>query len=234
MSDSVTYWLSANYKSSGAAMAMDASPAMLMRSAMRKLTSRWVKRFDDIAEQIAKRFATGVMANTDITLTSALSAVNISVPFTMTSEMNNALQAVIGENVGLIRSIPQQYLSQVETLVMQSVSRGRDLSTLTDELQERYGITRRRAAFIALDQNNKATSVMQAARQRSLGFKRGIWRHSNAAKVPRKSHVKANGKEFDLDKGMLIDGEWIMPGEKPRCGCGWQAVIPTFDANNTE
>ncbi|MCH5894342.1 phage head morphogenesis protein, partial [Salmonella enterica] len=85
-------------------------------------------------------------------------------------EMNTALQASITENVNLIRSIPQQHLTQVETLVMQSVSRGRDLKTLTDELEKRYGITRRRAALIARDQNNKATSVMQSARQRSVGI----------------------------------------------------------------
>ncbi|KYF05143.1 phage head morphogenesis protein, partial [Salmonella enterica subsp. enterica serovar Typhimurium] len=76
----------------------------------------------------------------------------------------------ITENVNLIRSIPQQHLTQVETLVMQSVGRGRDLKTLTDELEKRYGITRRRAALIARDQNNKATSVMQSARQRSVGI----------------------------------------------------------------
>lgn len=76
---------------------------------------------------------------------------------------------------------------------MQSVGRGRDLKTLTDELEKRYGITRRRAALIARDQNNKATSVMQSARQRSVGITEGIWRHSRAGKTWRPSHVKANG-----------------------------------------
>lgn len=88
----------------------------------------------------------------------------------MTSQMNNALQATIAENVGLIRSIPEKYFTEVEGLVMRSVARGRDLSYLTDELQKRYGITRRRAAFIARDQNNKATSVVQSARQQALGI----------------------------------------------------------------
>ena len=103
----------------------------------------------------------------------------------MTTPMNNALQATITENVGLIRSIPERYFTEVEGLVMRSVARGRDLSYLTDELQKRYGITRRRAALIARDQNNKATSVMQAARQKSLGITQGIWRHSHAGKEPR-------------------------------------------------
>ncbi len=101
----------------------------------------------------------------------------------MTAPMNNALQATIAENVGLIRSIPEKYFTEVEGLVMRSVARGRDLSYLTDELQKRYGITRRRAALIAHDQNNKATSVMQAARQQSLGITQGVWKHSHAGKT---------------------------------------------------
>ncbi len=226
MNNSVIYWVSANYKNSGAAMAMDVSPEMLMRSAMRKLTRRWLKQFDALADKLAKKFAALSMDNMDASLNHALDAAHISIPFTMTTEMNNALQTVIGENVGLIKSIPRQYLSQVETLVMQSVARGRDLGTLTKALQERYDITKRRAVLIARDQNNKATFVMQSARQRSMGFKTGIWRHSHAAKKFRQSHLKADGKEFDLSKGLYIDGKWIMPGEEINCGCGWQVVIP--------
>ncbi|ELV4297825.1 phage head morphogenesis protein, partial [Salmonella enterica] len=89
----------------------------------------------------------------------------------------------------------------------------------------RYGITRRRAALIARDQNNKATSVMQSARQRSVGITEGIWRHSRAGKTWRPSHVKANGKRFDLRKGMFLDGKWVLPGEEINCKCGWEAVI---------
>lgn len=112
---------------------------------------------------------------------------------------------------------------------MQSVGRGRDLKTLTDELEKRYGITRRRAALIARDQNNKATSVMQSARQRSVGITEGIWRHSRAGKTWRPSHVKANGKRFDLRKGMFLDGKWVLPGEEINCKCGWEAVIPGLE-----
>ena len=226
MQNSVVYWLTANYKASGAAVAMDASPAVFMRDAMRKLARRWAKRFDEIAQKLADRFSTDAMKNTDVSLSSALKDAGFTVQFKMTSQMNNALQSTIAENVGLIRSIPEKYFTEVEGMVMRSVARGRDLSHLTDELQTRYGITRRRAATIARDQNNKATSVMQAARQQSLGITQGIWRHSHAGKEPRPSHVKADGKVFDLDKGMLLDGKWVMPGEEINCRCTWSPLIP--------
>lgn len=226
MQKSVVYWLTANYKASGAAVAMDASPAVFMRDAMKKLAKRWTKAFDNISQKLAERFAGDAMKNTDVSLHNALETAGFTVEFKMTAPMNNALQATIAENIGLIRSIPEKYFTEVEGLVMRSVARGRDLSYLTDELQKRYGITRRRAALIARDQNNKATSVMQAARQQSLGITQGVWKHSHAGKEPRPSHVKADGKVFELSKGMYLDGKWVMPGEEINCRCTWSPVIP--------
>lgn len=227
MHNSVLYWLRAEYRKTD--LAQDASPVNLMRGAMQQLARRWQKKFDEMALRLARRFAGDVLKNSDASLSTALRDAGFTVPFRMTAEMNTALQASITENVNLIRSIPQQHLTQVETLVMQSVGRGRDLKTLTDELEKRYGITRRRVALIARDQNNKATSVMQSARQRSVGITEGIWRHSRAGKTWRPSHVKANGKRFDLRKGMFLDGKWVLPGEEINCKCGWEAVIPGLE-----
>lgn len=227
MHASVLYWLSASYKASGA-MAMDASPAVMMRKSMNKLSRRWAKNFDDFADRLARRFADDTMGNADASLSNALESAGFTVEFRMTEAMNNALQATITENVNLIRTIPERYLSNVETLVSQSVARGRDLGSLTKAIQEQYGVTKRRAALIARDQNNKATSVMQAARQKSIGITEGIWHHSHAGKVPRQSHLKADGEKFDLNKGLFLDGKWVMPGEEINCRCTWSPVIPNL------
>lgn len=229
MQKSVVYWLTANYKASGAAVAMDASPAVFMRDVMRNMAKRWLRSFDSIAQKLADRFTTDAMKNTDSSLSKAMKDAGFTVEFKMTSQMNNALQATITENVGLIRSIPEKYFTEVEGLVMRSVARGRDLSYLTDELQKRYGITRRRAKLIARDQNAKATSVMQSARQRGLGITHGVWRHSHAGKEPRKSHVESDGKKFDLSKGLMIDGKPTFPGHEVNCRCTWSAILPGLD-----
>ncbi|WP_208604362.1 phage minor head protein [Pseudomonas delhiensis] len=227
MQNSVVYWLKAAYRDTP--FAQDANPATVMRNAMRRLTQRWERHFDVMAEKLARRFADKSLTTSDVSLRSALSDMGFTVEFKMTEPMRTAYQGVINENVNLIRSIPEQYLTQVETMVMQSVQRGRDLGSLTKDLQARYGITKRRAALIARDQNNKATSAMTAARQQSLGVTHGIWRHSHAGAEPRKSHVAADGKQFELAKGMYIDGEWLMPGEAINCRCTWSPVIPGFD-----
>lgn len=227
MQNSVVYWLKAAYRDTP--FAQDANPATVMRDAMRRLTQRWERHFDKMADDLAKKFADKSLKTSDASLRTAMGDMGMMVQFTMNETMRTAYQGVINENINLIRSIPEQYLTQVETMVMQSVQRGRDLSTLTQDLQSRYGITKRRAALIARDQNNKATSVMTSARQQSLGVTHGIWRHSHAGAEPRKSHVAADGKQFELAKGMYIDGEWLLPGEAINCRCTWSPVIPGFD-----
>ncbi|MDB5605134.1 MAG: phage head morphosis protein [Bradyrhizobium sp.] len=110
------------------------------------------------------------------------------------------MAATVGQQVSLIKSIPSQYFTDVEGLVMRSVQTGRDLGQLTKDLQEQFGVTCRRAAFIARDQNNKATASMTRARQDELGITQAIWVHSGAGKHPRPTHVAMNGTKYDVNR----------------------------------
>jgi uncharacterized protein with gpF-like domain len=106
------------------------------------------------------------------------------------------------------------------------VQAGRDLGYLSKELQDRYGITKRRAALIARDQNNKATAVITRVRQQELGVTECVWLHSHGGKHPRPSHVAADNKKYDVSKGMFLDGKWTWPGVEVNCRCVARAVIP--------
>lgn len=228
MANSVTYWLTAKYKAEAPRVALDASPARVMQEAMRKLSRRWLRKFDELAEDLAKWFAQEADQRSATALQASLRDAGFTVKFSPTLAQNNAMQAIVAENVALIKSIPEQYLKNVEGAVMRSVSTGRDLKSLTDYLEKQHGVTRRRAAFIARDQNQKATSALNIVRQSELGITEGIWRHSGGGKVPRPSHVKFSGEKFNLRKGAYIEGEWIRPGEKPNCRCTWSPVIEGF------
>lgn len=229
MQISLTYWLKASYRANEPEMAQDASPASALRTAMSKLSRRWQKRFDDAAPDLAKYFATHAVDRSDSALRATLKRSGFAVEFKMTAAANDVMQATIGENVGLIRSIAQQHLTDVQGMVMRSVAAGRDLATLSTELENRYGVTKRRAAFIALDQNNKATANITRVRQDGLGITEAEWIHSRAGAHPRPSHVAANKKRYNIKQGMFIDGEWIWPGTKPRCHCISRSVIPGLD-----
>ena len=232
MNDSVLYWLRSAYKNNEPIMALDdALPANALVKAIRKLRKQWLKNFDKGADNLANYFAKSVSKRTDSALQKILRDAGFSVKFQMTPAMRDIIKATVSQNVSLIKSIPEQYLLDVEGAVMRSVQQGRNLGELTSYLEKTYGVTRRRAATIALNQNNMATSAMNRARQDELGIKKARWRHSGGGKHPRPTHVKNNGKLYDVKKGWYDPAvkDWILPGQLINCRCVSIAVIAGAD-----
>lgn len=234
MHASLLWWLRSAYRANEPEMAQDESPAMAMRRAMAALAKQWQGNFDREAPELGKWFAKSSAERTDKSLQSILKRAGFAVKFTMTREANDVLQATTGENVSLIKSIASQHLSEVEGMVMRSVASGRDLAGLTAELEKRYDITRRRAAFIAVDQLNKSTSTLERARQVELGITEAKWVHSRGAKHPRPSHVAADGTIYKTAEGCFIDGEYIFPKQLPGCGCLSRSIIPGMTPRSTK
>ncbi len=230
MHRSVSYWIKAAYRQNTPEIAQDESPAMAMRRLMRQLTGHWNKQFAKLAKQFAPEFVRRNGRLSDQAFKKALKDAGFTVEFHLTPAVNDVMQASIGENVSLIRSIPQQYLTEVEGMVLRSVQAGRDLGALNQDLLDRYAITKRRAALISRDQNNKATSVINRARQLDLGITEAIWHHSHAGKVPRPSHVDMDGKVYKVAKGMWDEDEqaWVLPGQLINCRCQAKSIMPGF------
>ena len=235
MHRSTLYWLTATYRKREGEIAVDASPARALADELRKRATQWRKMFADKAPDLAEYFIGKVDRHAmNAVRQSVVAATGLSVTVKDTLLTNTVMQATVQENVSLIKSIQSEYASEVEGLVMRSVAAGRDLKTLTDELEERYDITRRRAKLIANDQNNKATAQMARARHLSMGVTKARWMHTGGGKTPRQSHVHANGKVFDLAKGLYIDGKWTFPGEEINCGCVTAPIIPGVDDEEDE
>lgn len=228
MDNSVRYWLAATYRAGPPVMAQDRTPADLLGDALKKLARRWTKQFDTLAKSLATWFAKAATDRSDASLRAALRKGGMSVKFKLTPAAKDILQATIQENVSLIKSIPQQFFTQIEGAVMRSVTAGRDVGGLTKELQKQFGITKRRAHFIALDQNNKATAAIQRARLTELGIKEAVWIHSHGGKHPRPTHIKNDGNRYEVSKGWFDPAikKYIWPGTEPGCRCVGGAVIP--------
>lgn len=209
----------------------DKSPSEMLRELMVRLGKHWQSRFDDLADNMADYFATAVNKRCDLTLASQLRKAGFSIRFKMTPAMRDAFNAVRAENVSLIKSIGSQHLAKVEQLVMQSVSQGRDLGILTKELQRQTGVSKRRASFIARDQNNKATATMRGVREQEAGITEGIWMHSGGGKEPRPEHKSFSGKRFKLSEGHDFGDGFgkVLPGQAINCRCTWRPVIPGFE-----
>lgn len=229
MHRSLAYWITAAYRADPPEMAQDDSPAMGLRFDIRRLGDRWLSRFDEAAPELAAWFATAAKDRADWALRETLRKAGFSVEFKLTGAANDVMQATIGAQVSLIKSIAEKHLADVQGMVMRSVQTGRDLGGLTKELQEAYGITRRRAAFIARSQNNIATATITRVRQQELGITTAKWLHSGGGRHPRPEHVAASGKTYDVTKGMLLEGVWTWPGVQPNCRCVARSIVPGLE-----
>lgn len=229
---SLIWFLRAAYRANEpATMAQDRSAADILNGIMQRLARRWMRRFDKLAPEMAKWFATSAAQRSDATLKSALKKGGFTVKFTTTPAQQDAITASIAENVQLIKSIPEQYLTQVQGILMRSVQQGRDLGYMTGELQKQFGVTKRRAAFISRDQNNKVTAAITKTRQQELGITQATWQHSHGGRHPRSEHIAANGKPYDVAKGMFLEGKWVWPGTEPNCRCVSRSIIPALSAD---
>lgn len=233
MNDSVLYWLTSTYrKNEDRIIAEDETPADALRRSMKELSSRWLKRFDAMSTKMAEYFAQSVEKRSTAAMKKILKDGGWTVNFTVTPAMRDIMDATVHANVALIKSIPQKFLSDVEGSVMRSVQAGRDLGSLTADLQKNYGVTRRRAAFISRDQNNKATSAFNRVRQLELSIDEAEWNHSHGSREPRPTHVKAGREKtrYKVSQGWYDPavGRYIQPGEEPGCKCLGRPVIKGF------
>jgi uncharacterized protein with gpF-like domain len=233
MHRSLRWWLAVRWRDAPPVLAQDASPADGLRRTMDKLAARWTSRFDDLAPTMAQHFTDRVADRATRKFGESLTENGLRVKFTLTPAMQDALSATVGENVGLIRSIASEHLSAVEGLVMRSIATGRDLETLATELETRYRATRKRAALIARDQNNKATATFARVRQQEAGITQARWLHSGGGKHPRPAHVafaqgKLGGPFYDITKGAYLEGKWTWPGMEINCRCVPRPVIEGF------
>lgn len=230
MSKSYVYWLRAEWRKSPpmAGLAQDAEIKDL-KNIMSRLGKHWQKRFDDLAPKLAKIFINGATQHTDKAMMASLSKAGFAVKFQLTPAAKEGFEAVLAENVALIKTISQEHFKAIEGHVWRAVAGGYDMQTLTNSLQESYGVTHRRAAFIARDQANKVAAVIERVRRKELGITQAIWQHSGGGHEPRPSHVAASGKLFDAEKGMLLDGEYIQPHSIFNCRCTSRSVIVGFE-----
>lgn len=211
---------------------MDARPSPeRLRVVMERWGRKWTARLETLAEKMARQFADASRTYTDNAMKRSFKTAGLTIQWRPTKRMLEGYAAVVYENVQLIKSIPQKFLTDVQSDVWLSVTKGADMAALTEKIKESYGVTWRRAALISSDQTAKAKAVFESARRHELGIKQAKWLHSHAGREPRPTHVAMNGKLFDVTKGMFDshEGEYVQPGELIKCRCVSAAEIPGFD-----
>lgn len=211
--------------------AQDASGPTLLSRALKKWGGLWVKRFDKLSFDLARKFGDKNFHVTQTQMAAAFKDAGFTVKFKPTRASVQAYQSVVAEQVGLIKSIPQKYLADVQSNVYAAVMRGGDADELATSLKKTLGISHRRAANIARDQNRKAKAVIENTRRQELGIEEAIWMHSHGGVTPRPTHVAMNGKRYKLAKGMYDsdEGKFVWPGELINCRCTSRPIIPGLE-----
>jgi uncharacterized protein with gpF-like domain len=217
------------YRKHEAQIAMDAAPVAELQTLINTLMKRWSRRWDKAAERVATWFVESVRKQTGYSLDKALRDAGFTFKRS-DAVVTDVVAALIQENVNLIKSIPQQYHTDITGIVMRAVSTGEDVKYISQQLTKRYNVEENRAKLIARDQTNKATQAITQSRDRDLGVTEGIWVHLPGLKTSRKTHKAMNNKTFKLAEGMYDSSvkRKVKPAELPYCQCIYRAVIPEF------
>ena len=130
----------------------------------------------------------------------------------------------IQQNVELIKSIPQRSFSTLARMIDQHIEANATVETLAKAIESRYHVSESQAKLIAVDQTQKLHSQLSRDAYQDAGVTQAYWRSLEDDRV-RESHQEANGKLFDLNVGLLVDGETTFPGMPVNCRCFSEPIL---------
>jgi len=211
--------------------AMDA-PSADASHGFEMLKIKWAKRFDALARTWARRMVTDVTQQSTAQMAHGLKdvATLYQIQSTLqTPRMRALVEAATEASVGLITRIPQRFLGDVQTQVMNAVTTGSGLDKLVPYLTKRYKGDARHAHLVALDQIRKVSESVNATRLQSLGVEEFVWIATSGERYPRKLHHEhLNGRTFRYDDPPVIQVKPEVrgkPGDLPFCRCRARPVL---------
>jgi SPP1 gp7 family putative phage head morphogenesis protein len=209
----------------------DASVASQATRITNALMAKFGSLFDLRAKPMAKKFAKQADRASSAAVHSSIKELSGGLSLgtrKLDPDTREILKATIEENVGLIKSIPQKYLGDVQGAVMRSITSKNGMNDLIPQLQKYKGITYRRARFIAADQTRKANSALSNGRLQKLGVEKFEWIHTSSPH-PRHLHEKLDGQIFRFDNPPIIQKDPEirgLPAQLPGCRC---RALPIFE-----
>lgn len=136
-------------------------------------------------------------------------------------------------NVDLIKSIPADSLSEMQDIVEHGFAAGSSTTDIIREIQNTYGVSKRKAAFLARDQMARLNADLTRSQQTDAGVSEYIWSSSGDGRV-RDRHRFLDGKTFRWSDPPVVDvktGRRAHPGEDYQCRC---VAIPKFDIDTLD
>ncbi len=160
-------------------------------------------------------------------LKNSLSAVNI-IPFEYTDRMRDELSQNYTNNLKLyIRKFALKEIPILRNGIEDIVSKGYRAEDVKKFLIKRYGITVRKAEFLAKQETSLFVSEYRKQRFKENGITSYVWSSMEDDRV-RPLHVKLNGtiQQWDNPPISEADGSALNPGEPFGCRCIAIPYIP--------
>lgn len=156
-----------------------------------------------------------------------LRAVTIQVK--LTPEQRGTIAAEWGQNLDkYVKDWAANNILEMRELVSTNAFAGRRSSDLLKMLQDKYGVSQRKARFLARQETSLLLSKFRETRYRDIGAERYRWSTSNDERV-RHDHKDLDGKIFRWDMPPVTNrktGQRNNPGEDFGCRC---VAIAMFD-----
>ncbi len=210
-------------------------------SALRQLVDKWTSpAFRDIATRLSSQFVRSADRVNAERFGKSMGGVGIDL-FGDDQTLIDYIDASIFDNTRLIMSIPEQYLTQVESIVMTNVRQGNRPAAIAKSLQKQFNVTENRAKMIARDQTAKINSNLSQKRQVASGFQYFQWLTSEDERV-RDRHDDISDKVTMYGHGvyrwdnlpMSSQGVPIAPGTDYQCRCTARPVSDREVKENQE
>lgn len=138
-----------------------------------------------------------------------------------------ALPELIQQNADRIALLTRQHIDTVQEQIAAAFEKGMSVPEMEAQFADldfRRDVVHR----MAIDAVNKVQESVKRANDEAMGFTEGVWIHVPGQFESRQSHIKMNGKRFNLQQGMFDPevNRFIHCAELPYCRCVYRTVIP--------
>lgn len=206
----------------------------------RKLHLQITETLATIAANVAIATKTGIetakaipaiIKNLDQQFTDTVLAIDVvEVSAELTPAVAQALRVEFTDNLNLtIKNFLSEEIPRLRELVQKNAFAGYRADTLADIIETRFGVTKRKAAFLADQETSLLTSKFREQRYKAIGIRDYIWSTSHDERV-RDDHRHLDGKRFSFASPPITNrttGARNNPGEDFRCRC---VPIPVIEA----
>lgn len=197
----------------------------LMKSLVRTLDDIKIESVNKISDVPEKYVQTIEWMNDDF----VKAVKSISIPPKLTDDQKYIMAAEWGQNLDkYIKDWSEHNILELRTKIQSNSFGGRRPQALVKYITDNYGVSQRKAEFLARQETSLLMSKFHEVRYKDIGIDKYKWSTSHDKRV-RHDHAELNGEIFLFSSPPVVDnrtGRRANPGEDFGCRC---IAIPIVD-----